>query len=111
MTFKRWDVVAVPYPFIEGRESKRRPGLIVSSDGLRQRHGVYWMAMITTAKAGPKDEDVPVTDHTKAGLPEDCVVRVPRLATLSDAQISHRLGTITTRDRNAVTALLKKYLP
>ncbi|MCH7932334.1 MAG: type II toxin-antitoxin system PemK/MazF family toxin [Proteobacteria bacterium] len=111
MTYKRWDVVAVYFPFLEGDEAKKRPALIVSSDALYAAHGVYWAAMITTAKAGVRPEDIPITDATKVGLPADCVIRAPRLVTLSDLQISHRLGSLTPKDRNAVSALLKKYLP
>lgn len=111
MTYRRWDVVAVHYPFIEGTEAKRRPALIVSADALRAAHGVYWTVMVTTAKAGARPEDIAVSDARKVGLPEDCVIRVVRLTTLSDAQISHRVGSITAKDRNAVSALLKKYLP
>ncbi|MDH3597564.1 MAG: type II toxin-antitoxin system PemK/MazF family toxin [Rhodospirillales bacterium] len=110
-TYKRWDVVAVPYPFLEGEEIKRRPALVVSGNELNARHGVYWLAMITTAKAGKQLDDIPLTDHRKAGLPQDCVVRTKRLVTLGDAQISHRLGSITVKDRNAVAGLLRKYLP
>ncbi len=111
MTYKRWDVVAVPYPFIEGDEAKRRPALIVSGDDLNTTHGVYWVAMITSAKSGKRPEDIAVTDHQKAGLPESCVIRASRLTTLSDVQISYRLGSISVKDRRAVTGLLKKYLP
>ena len=32
MTFRRWDVVSVPFPFVEGHASKRRPALVVSTD-------------------------------------------------------------------------------
>jgi mRNA interferase MazF len=109
-TYKRWDVVAVEYPFIEGGEAKRRPALIVSTDRLPTRHGVYWAAMITTARAGTRADDIAVTNHARAGLPTDCVVRLPRLTTLSDAQIARRIGTLTAKDRNAVTRLLKLYL-
>lgn len=111
MSYRRWDVVAVHYPFIEGGEAKKRPALIVSSDALHTAHGVYWAAMITTAKAGVRPDDIPVTEHREAGLPEACVIRMPRLATLGDMQISHRLGTIKPGTRNATVARLKKYLP
>ena len=110
MTYRRWDVVAVQYPFIEGLEAKRRPALVVSANELHGLHGVYWLTMITTAKAGLRPEDIPVTDHRKAGLPEDCVIRVPRLVTLGEAQISHTIEQITAKDRNAVTRLMKRYL-
>ncbi len=111
MTYKRWDVVAVNYPFIESDTAKKRPAVIVSSDALYASHRVYGTVMVTTAKAGVQPGDIPVTDHEKAGLPEDCVIRVPRLTTLSDLQVSHRRGSITAKDRKAVTALLKTYLP
>ncbi len=110
MTYRRWDVVAVQYPFIEGLEAKRRPALVVSANEFHGLHGVYWLAMITTAKAGRRPEDIPVTEHRKAGLPEDCVIRVPRLVSLGEAQISRRIGQIPPKDRNAVTRLLKRYL-
>lgn len=111
MTYRRWDVVVVPYPFIEGEGTKNRPALVVSSDALRREHDVYWIAMITTAKAGKQPNDIDVTDHQEAGLPEDCVIRVKRLTSLSERQIGRRLGAITARDRRAVSALLKAYMP
>jgi mRNA interferase MazF len=111
VTFSRWDVVAVNYPFLEGHGSKRRPGLIISGDRLHQDHGVYLCAMITTAKAGQQSDDVPIKDHGAAGLPEACIVRVTRITTLSDAQIDRRIGTIAARERNAVQGLLKRFIP
>lgn len=110
MTFDRWDVVRVVYPFVEGDQAKHRPGLVVSTDTFHRRHAAYYVAMITTAKAGLKPDDIPLTDSAKAGLPEPCVIRVSRLATITDAQLAGRAGTITAKDRNAVAALLKKYV-
>jgi len=111
VTFSRWDVIAVNYPFIEGHGSKRRPGLVISGERLHQDYGVYLCAMITTAKADQQRDDVPIKDHRAAGLPEACVVRVPRITTLSDAQIDRRLGTISAGDRNAVQGLIKRFIP
>lgn len=111
MTYKRWDVVAVHFPFIEGTDAKRRPALIVSSDRLHTEHGVFWVVMITTAKSGARPNDIPVSNLERAGLPEDCVIRVPRLATVSADQIARRLGDILPKDRNAVSALLRLYAP
>ncbi|MEI9929842.1 MAG: AbrB/MazE/SpoVT family DNA-binding domain-containing protein [Rhizomicrobium sp.] len=58
-TYKRWDVVTIDFPFVEATGSKRRPGLIVSSERLRSEYGVYWIAMITTAASGPLPSDIP----------------------------------------------------
>ena len=111
MTFKRWDVVVVEFPYIEGMDSKRRPALIVSTDRLHRGHGLYWTVMITTAKAGVRPDDIAVTNRAQAGLPEDCVIRVPRMSAFLEYQIVRRLGAIAAKDRNAVTALLKRYMP
>ncbi len=111
MIYNRWDVVVVEFPYIEGMDSKRRPALIISSDRLHKDHGLYWTAMITTAKAGVRPDDIAVTNRTQAGLPEDCVIRVPRMSAFLENQILRRLGAISTKDRNAVSALLRRYLP
>lgn len=111
MTYSRWQVVVVDFPFVEGLEAKRRPALVVSSDSLAKSHGLYWVAMITTAKAGVRPDDVVIPDPRSIGLPDDCVVRVSRLATLNDARIVRGLKSIQPKTRNAVARLLKLYLP
>ncbi|HEY2067977.1 MAG TPA: type II toxin-antitoxin system PemK/MazF family toxin [Rhizomicrobium sp.] len=111
MTYKRWDVVAINFPFIEGTDSKRRPGVIVSSDRLYADHGIYWIAMVTTAKAGIRQSDIAISNLEKAGLRESCVIRVARITAVSDSLIDRRLGEITSKDRNAVIALLRQFVP
>ena len=111
MTYERWDVVAVDFPFIEGMEAKRRPALIVSSDKLRQEHGLYWTLMVTTAKGGQRAEDIPVSNLDRAGLSVPCVIRASRIAAIAERGIARRIGDIAPRDRSAVSALLKRYLP
>lgn len=110
VTFNRWDVVRVGYPFIEGDQTKHRPGLVVSTDTFHRQHSAFYVAMITTAKAGVEPDDIPITDSAKAGLPEPCVIRIARLLTLSANQMDRSVGTISAKDRNAVAALLKKFI-
>lgn len=111
MTFKRWDVVAVAFPFVEGTDAKRRPALIVSSERLHRDHSVYWIAMITTAKSGTRPDDVSISSPEDAGLPEACVIRLARLTTVGESQIARRIGEIKMKDRSAVGALLRRYVP
>lgn len=111
MTYKRWDIVAIDFPFVEGTEAKRRPGLIISSERLLVEYGVYWVAMITTAASGALPSDVPVTNPDRAGLKHACFIRVGRITTVNDALIARKLGEITARDRTAVATLLRRYLP
>lgn len=111
MTFSRWDIVAVDFPFVEGMDAKRRPGLVISSARLHQPHKLYWIAMISTAQAGERPDDVMVSDIAAAGLPVACAVRPARIATISESRIQRKLGSLTARDRNAVSAMLKRFIP
>lgn len=109
-TYDRFDVVVVQYPFLEGDQAKHRPALIVSSPDLHRAHALYWVMMITTAKAGLRPNDILLANHRAAGLPEPCVVRPSRLTTLSQTQIARRLGQIGAKDRNAVIAIVKRWM-
>ncbi len=109
--YRRWDVVVVPYPFIEGNEAKKRPALVVSTDALRDSHELYWIVMITTAKAGSLTGDIAIGDPAAIGLPDQCVVRPSRLTTLASGQIERRIGTLAPKERRAVAAALKRFLP
>lgn len=110
VTYKKWDVVAVPFPFIEGTEAKKRPALVVSSDTLHATHRIYWAMMITTAKAGARPDDIHIGNPKGAGLPADCVIRPGRMTTLGEAQIERRIGVIGAKERNAVANILRRYL-
>lgn len=111
MTYSRWDVVAVDFPFAEGVEAKRRPGLVVSASRLHDFHKVYWIVMISSAQAGERPDDILVTDPEKVGLPVACAIRVARLATDSASIVQRRIGSISAKDRAAVVSLLKKFAP
>ena len=111
MTYSRWDVVAVDFPFVDGDEAKRRPGLVVSSARLHDAHGVYWIAMISSAQAGERADDIVLGEPEKVGLSVKCAIRAARVAAVSDKRIQRRLGTISARERTAVISLMKKFAP
>ena len=111
MTFRRWDVLSAPFPFVEGYEVKRRPVLVVSTDDLHARHACCFAAMITTAR-GMTDlhaDDVEVRDLATAGLPQACVVRLPSLITIKPSRDIRRLGSLGSQERRAVAGLLKRW--
>ena len=111
MTYKRWDIARLTFPYLEGHDAKKRPALIVSAESLVASHRVYWAVMITTAKGGALPEDIAVTDPEGVGLVEDCVIRPSRLFTISEDLMDRRIGTLRPRDRAAVISFLKKSMP
>lgn len=112
MTFRRWDVVAVPFPFIEGYEAKRRPALVVSTDEFHRKHDVCFAAMITTARnmQDVRADDIEIGDLSKTGLSQPCVIRLARLTSLEASPRIRRIGTIGAQQRRAVAGLLKRWL-
>lgn len=108
MTSEPFDVVVVPFPLGDRHASRRRPALLVSSDGFNRRHGHSILAMITSTRS-EWPGDVVLTGWRKAGLPVPCKVRF-KLFTLDDESIVRTLGTLTDTDRQAVQRALFRFL-
>ncbi|MSP83629.1 MAG: type II toxin-antitoxin system PemK/MazF family toxin [Alphaproteobacteria bacterium] len=108
--YERWDIVAVPFPYTEGDRAQRRPALIVSGRALAQRHGLYWVAMITSAENTPWRDDVAIRAGAETGLPIASVVRAAKIATVRGDRIERRLGMLRSHERALVHAALLRYL-
>jgi mRNA interferase MazF len=111
VTFRRWDIVSVPFPFVEGHATKRRPALVVSTDAFHRAHRACFGAMITTARhmRDVRPDDIEIKDLIRAGLPRPCVVRLARLATFEWSDQIRRAGTLHRREQCAVEALLQRW--
>jgi mRNA interferase MazF len=111
VTFRRWDMISVPFPYIEGYDAKRRPALVVSTDAFHSAHSACFGAMITTARnmQDIQKDDVAIAEWAKAGLPTACVVRLARLSTFEASPAIRRIGTLAPIDRRAVSALIKRW--
>lgn len=110
MTYERFDVVIVPFPFTDKAQAKRRPALILSSRtafGRKAGHGI--MAMITSASNPPWPLDVLVSDKDSAGLPAPSIVRM-KLFTLDHRFVIAKRGTLSDIDQRAVSEALKAAL-
>jgi mRNA interferase MazF len=88
--FERWDVVAVPFPYVERPILHRRPALVVAA-GLGAAQDLLWVLMITAAANPRWPDDVEIDDHALAGLPIASVVRTAKIATL-EARAASKLG-------------------
>lgn len=104
------DVVVVPFPYSDQLAEKRRPAVVVSSPELENRHGILWVAMITSTQIR-WNGDVPITDLRTAGLPVRCVIRSAKLATISRARIVRKSGELSRPDWERARAQLARYFP
>jgi mRNA interferase MazF len=107
--FEDWDVIAVPFPYIERPIQQRRPALVVAA-GLGGFLDLLWVLMITSATNPRWPEDVEIEDQEGAGLPIASVVRTAKIATI-EARAASRLGRISGQSAVRVAAILRHRLP
>jgi mRNA interferase MazF len=112
VTFERWQVISVPFPFVEGHGGKRRPALVISTDAFHRAHRACFGAMITTARhmQDLRPDDIPIRDLVRAGLPRPCVIRVARVATFEWSEAIHPVGSLSPAERQPVSRLLVLWL-
>ena len=109
MTFKAFDVVAVPFPFTDRDATKRRPALVISNEKFNQQHNQIVLAMITTTTDNVWPSDVTLTNWQKAGLKLSCQLRL-KLFTLDQNLVLKAIGHLSSKDVKSVQAALTEYV-
>ena len=101
MTYNRYDIVKVPFPFTDRQAGKYRPALIISNaEPFNSLIGHSVMAMITSAKQSSWPLDTPINDLESAGLPTQSLIRL-KLFTLDHRLIISSLGYLSANDQAA----------
>ena len=108
MTCNRWDVVIVPFPFIDKPTTKRRPALVLSDSSFNQA-GYTVMAMITTGANSQWLGDVPLTDLAAVGLSHPCLIRW-KVMTLDNRLIDRRSGALSPEDRATADSNFRQHI-
>ena len=105
MTYERFDVVVVPFPFVNSPQRKSRPALVLSSPAFGHASGHSILAMITRGVPTRWPSDHAVDDLRPTGLRHASVVRW-KLFTLDNRLISRRIGSLAVADAEACGAAL-----
>jgi mRNA-degrading endonuclease toxin of MazEF toxin-antitoxin module len=105
VTFKAFDVVAVPFPFTDRDATKRRPALVISNERFNQQHSQLVLGMITTTTENVWPSDVSLADWKKAGLKVACRFRL-KLFTLDQNLVVKTIGHLSSPDATSVRAVL-----
>ncbi len=108
MICEAWSVVVVPFPFVDKKEAKRRPALVLSKVEFN-RAGHSILAMVTTKAHHPWPGDVSIGDLESAGLKAECIVRF-KVFTLDNRLIERQLGLLSKADRSTVDAAVTRFL-
>ena len=110
MSFERFAVVRVPFPFTDRNAAKNRPALILSNaTSFNTPAGHSVMAMITSSANPPWPLDCRIADLAAAGLPAPSMVRF-KLFTLDHRLIRGELGRLSAGDAETVHTALAHML-
>ncbi len=106
---ERFDIVVVPFPFVDAPRAKPRPALVLSTRSFNAANGHTVLAMITRAAATWWPSDHPIIDLAPTGLRVASVVRW-KIFTLDDRIIQRRIGSIGGADAERCDAALRQIL-
>jgi len=111
-TYELYEIVKVPFPFIDKNATKKRPALIISTAKFfNARIGMSIMAMITSLKSDRDlwPTDVVIKNLKPTNLPAESMIRF-KLFTLDHRLILGRIGLLHEDDRKMVQVKLKEVL-
>src|SRR5713101_1434479 len=104
------DVVLVPFPFTDQTATKKRPAVVVSSDGYNKaRPDVILMAVTGHLSDYPRIGEVVVSDWKGAGLLKTSTIK-PILTTIEKSLIIRTLGELSHQDHIALRDALRVIL-
>ncbi len=110
MTFDRYAVVRVPFPFTDRTATRNRPALVLSDPvAFNAPAGHSVMAMITSDDNPPWPLDCTLAGLAAAGLPAPSKVRF-KLFTLDHRLVRGEIGKLSPADADLVSAGLAALL-
>lgn len=91
---QRFDVVLVPFPFVDGDNVKARPAIVLA---LGERHGDVLLMFISSRAEMPAAFDELDLLSSEAGIEQTGLkvssrARISRLVTLSNSLVKRRIG-------------------
>lgn len=108
MICNRFDVVTVPFPFVDRHGIKRRPALAITNNAFNQS-GHTILSMITTKRFPGWPGDTEINDFAAAGLQVSCLIRL-KLFTLDNRLIFKKIGALSDKDLARFERALHSYV-
>jgi len=108
MTYRRWDIILVPFPFTNLSTNKKRPALIVSPAEYNKGYDVIIMFITSNLSALERPGDYKLTKWKEAGLPKPSMTRM-KLATVDKNIVIKKIAQLKETDREAVQEIITDF--
>lgn len=107
-SYRRGDVVLIPFPFTDLSTVKQRPALIVSSDAFNSANPDVIAVGITSKVSVYRDEPgtylIVGSEQILTGLPKESVVRAGKILSIDQRLVRRLLGVLPTHSVNKVVS-------
>lgn len=108
MTYKRWDIILVPFPFTNLRTVKKRPALILSPDSYNSDRDVVILFITSNIHAKPKPGDHSIEFWKESGLPKPSMTKM-KFATIATSIIDKKIGSLHNSDRSTIKEKMRTF--
>ena len=99
-------VILVPFPFTDQTASKRRPAVVVSSDGYNDvRPDIIVMAITSQLRRSDGNYECMVENWQEAGLLKPSAIK-PVIATIEQSLVKGALGELEEGDRETMRRMI-----
>jgi mRNA interferase MazF len=106
-TYKQFDIVAIPFPFSDKLEQKKRPALVISSPQFNSSSEHLVTVMITSAKHSSWPLDTIIKNTQEAGLSTSCLIRM-KFFTVDKSLVLRTVGCLSNEDLKNFSKNLKQ---
>ncbi|MCD4692337.1 MAG: type II toxin-antitoxin system PemK/MazF family toxin [Calditrichales bacterium] len=96
-TYKKWDIILVPFPFTDLTTSKKRPGLVISPDEYNK--GPDILILFITSKLDREERlgDYKIERWDESKLPKPSMIRM-KFATIDKSIVVKKIGRLSEFD-------------
>jgi mRNA interferase MazF len=109
-TYKRGDVVLVPFPFSNQTATKKRPAVVISSSFYNEKsNDVVILAVTSKIEKSSDVDECLIADWQSAGLLKPSAVK-PAISTIEQVLVLKKLGSLSASDLLSVDRMLKALL-
>jgi mRNA interferase MazF len=110
-SYKRGDVVLVPFPFTDLTAIKQRPALVISADAVNSTRDDVVVIAITSqvpAKLATDEFAIPSGELAGCGLPKPSILRLNKVVALHQKLVIKRIGSLPTATLETVIHRFKE---
>lgn len=108
ITYKKWDIILVPFPFTNLKTVKKRPALVISPEEYNAGPDLIILFITSNLSSFGKPGDHKIVEWNKSRLPKPSMVRM-KFATIEKSIIIKKLGEILKTDQLAINNNLKDF--